>query len=618
MYVSWTIKNFKSLRDVPIQLNDLNIFIGKNNAGKSSTYHPLILLRSWLPSKIGLWHELSSPHIPEDLVNFFGDYNDLVWLKKRNTPLSFEYKIKLSIDEVKALNEYVKLHPYLSDRNFCELIYRIDLYSHESRTWNIHLQGLYDKDGFPILEFKANYTYHKMGGASSSNVYNPFFVNSTFGGKMLEIETERSRRNFKMWDYFEEIFPQFNEFRSSIYTNKEPSNIIRIAKEGKTEERVAAFSILSELYDSKSEFVGIDVFIPILMSCLNDNDWSLKSFALDTITTKKISYTEEIIQRAFHLLSDSSGIVRFFAARFLDKKSKILDKISPQMYSEKMRKILSENANEISIRGSERNFFEELRGILYSTIMLKTRILLEIRLGSEWNEILQEKPSSVGYYGSNVVQYLAYHFNKREFKTARFQVNKWLERFGGKDLIISLDDVKHLSTSTQAYGSKVGASASVEDPIFNVSLNLSAMGYGFKQLLSIIVECFFSEKGATIIIDEPELHLNPENQMKLVDMLIEVMKEGKQIILVTHSENIFLRLQRRIAETRADGNKTEYLLSSENVNLYYFDKDSKGTKIKKVNIEDDGKIPNWLPGVSHVQEKETELILKAQAKYRSK
>ncbi len=275
-------------------------------------------------------------------------------------------------------------------------------------------------------------------------------------------------------------------------------------------------------------------------------------------------------------------------------------------------------------RGSgQKELLQDIRKILDvvgEQLLGRTRILLEARTGPNWIELINDhKPSSVGYGGEHLMKYLSFHYNDRSFLQARKRLNYWLAQFGGTELLISLDQID--DRHPREGQNRLGAFGTVDDETLDVSLNLTAMGYGFKQLLNVCVECFFSPPGSTIIIDEPELHLHPEYQMRLVDMLIEVMNSEKQLILITHSENIFLRLQRRLAETAAQrgdrdidaahGDGPDLSITAEEVAAYHFTKDADGVAVQELEIEPDGRIPGWLPGITDTFENEMTAIVGA-------
>ena len=67
-----------------------------------------------------------------------------------------------------------------------------------------------------------------------------------------------------------------------------------------------------------------------------------------------------------------------------------------------------------------------------------------------------------------------------------------------------------------------------------------------------------------VLLEQPELHLHPNAQAALADLLLEVAeKRNLQLIVESHSEHIVRRLQRRIAEA------SPAFASPENIKMYY-------------------------------------------------
>ena len=90
-------------------------------------------------------------------------------------------------------------------------------------------------------------------------------------------------------------------------------------------------------------------------------------------------------------------------------------------------------------------------------------------------------------------------------------------------------------------------------------------------------------KGATLLLEQPEIHLHPKAQAELADFLVEVSKREVGVIVETHSEHLVTRLQRRIAEES---------LAPDSVALYYVTPSADGSKIGPVQINEYGQIPS--------------------------
>lgn len=108
--------------------------------------------------------------------------------------------------------------------------------------------------------------------------------------------------------------------------------------------------------------------------------------------------------------------------------------------------------------------------------------------------------------------------------------------------------------------------------------NIADVGFGVSQVLPIIVEGLSILPEQTLILEQPEIHLHPNLQMKLVDFIISLIKKGKQVILETHSDHIINRLTRRIMEE--DGS---FLM--DNSVIYYVDLVTDESKIEPIILD---------------------------------
>lgn len=141
----------------------------------------------------------------------------------------------------------------------------------------------------------------------------------------------------------------------------------------------------------------------------------------------------------------------------------------------------------------------------------------------------------------------------------------------------------------------------------NEITNVADTGYGYSQMLPIVMLLwmihrkkswgFISEK--TIVIEQPELHLHPAYQAKMIDVFVNIIREARnedidlKIILETHSETMINRIGTLISEKR---------ISSENVNILIFDKKEEKTKIVSKKFNDNGLLQGWPIGFFAIEE----------------
>ena len=97
-----------------------------------------------------------------------------------------------------------------------------------------------------------------------------------------------------------------------------------------------------------------------------------------------------------------------------------------------------------------------------------------------------------------------------------------------------------------------------------IPLSLTAMGISNIGLIDLLIRNNIINKGSFLIMDEPEVHLHPEWQVIMAQLLYKIAKNGANIIIATHSldflkafENI-LKEEKEKAEEIISINKMPY------------------------------------------------------------
>ena len=129
------------------------------------------------------------------------------------------------------------------------------------------------------------------------------------------------------------------------------------------------------------------------------------------------------------------------------------------------------------------------------------------------------------------------------------------------------------------------------DPQLKIDVNLAFAGQGSRQLAPVITQLFWSPGGSLIMIEEPEISLHPEAQVKLGELFADAILEKKQIIATTHSDFLLLSLSRAVQKG----------LSVDDIAVYEITKGREGTKAKSVKLSKRGYPLGWPPSYAKVQ-----------------
>jgi predicted ATPase len=132
---------------------------------------------------------------------------------------------------------------------------------------------------------------------------------------------------------------------------------------------------------------------------------------------------------------------------------------------------------------------------------------------------------------------------------------------------------------------------------------------GVSQVLPILVMCLLAKPDSTLIIEQPELHLNPLVQTRLGDFFLSMALSHKQCIIETHSEYLINRLRLRLASASDD--TLNSLLKT-----YFVEKPGLQSTFREVFVNEFGAIVNWPAGFFDQSQFEAEEIIKAAVRKR--
>ena len=144
-----------------------------------------------------------------------------------------------------------------------------------------------------------------------------------------------------------------------------------------------------------------------------------------------------------------------------------------------------------------------------------------------------------------------------------------------------VDDISFLRSEEDAnvYALRVKAKGS------ETHIPAGRAGAGARCALLVLVQAFRRTMKVPVHLDHPESYLQPAAQSALGDALLAaVSARGTQLLVETHSDRLLRRIQRRIAEGRAD---------KDQVAVYFIAGRDGASQIQELAIDDDGSIVNW-------------------------
>lgn len=112
------------------------------------------------------------------------------------------------------------------------------------------------------------------------------------------------------------------------------------------------------------------------------------------------------------------------------------------------------------------------------------------------------------------------------------------------------------------------------------------VGFGYSYILPIIVDALLVPEGSMLIIENPEAHLFPAAQSRLMKFLIKISKERNlQVIVESHSDHVVNGV--RIAVKKR-------LLETADVVINYFDRPRNGdVEVRDLHIDRNGEMDDY-------------------------
>lgn len=127
------------------------------------------------------------------------------------------------------------------------------------------------------------------------------------------------------------------------------------------------------------------------------------------------------------------------------------------------------------------------------------------------------------------------------------------------------------------------------------------VGFGYSYVLPLIVAGLIAKKEEILIVENPEAHLHPRAQSRIIEFFSMVASSGVQVFIESHSEHILNGI-------RLSCLKHNINISHKDVSVFYFDENFNTLNL---SVNEKGKIPNWPQGFFDQQEIDLSNIFKS-------
>jgi predicted ATPase len=121
--------------------------------------------------------------------------------------------------------------------------------------------------------------------------------------------------------------------------------------------------------------------------------------------------------------------------------------------------------------------------------------------------------------------------------------------------------------------------------LFSKPVPATHVGFGLTHVLPIVLSVLASQPGDMVIIENPEAHLHPAAQTRLVGFLARAAASGVQIVVETHSDHVLNSLRVAVKQR---------VILSEQISLNFFS--ASEPRHVRIPMGQHGELKNWPHG----------------------
>jgi predicted ATPase len=112
------------------------------------------------------------------------------------------------------------------------------------------------------------------------------------------------------------------------------------------------------------------------------------------------------------------------------------------------------------------------------------------------------------------------------------------------------------------------------------------VGFGISYTLPIVLLLLCSKPGDVLLIENPEAHIHPKGQSKMVELMTIAACNEVQVIVETHSDHI-------INGARVAVKKQKITNKDVTINFFRRNTETGISKIEQINVNEKGELHNW-------------------------
>jgi len=531
------IKNFKSLEDVEIEIKPLTFLLGPNGSGKSSFLKALKFLhKNIFPLKNLIEKKITNYEIGNNIN--LGSFNEINSKYDETINLQYEFVISgLKLNEYSEILEIKNKSTDVKSKNDRNLVS--------------------DKSEIEFMKSFRDLNYIGIKSKFLSSDY-PFLLGYSHFSRDEEYK-------IKVLFKFEK-FMDFNNIKVTVSDIKNKNFLVI----NEPEENINNLNIFTSHRNSKINFLNNDEYCNYFLKDLFQN-------------IKYDTETEFIIPKMPDLQDFIIGNLTLLKSYDNNNKE------SQEDYNNKLEK--EELIIQNWLKLSEQKRISKLKLVLEFIVTAFYEIWKSLNLlGKTHLPTVREIPKP---------KYLLVNTLFNEYEYYNFLNKFWDHQVSDDTDDVPFPGIQEVANDflkilgfdkkIEIIKNKDIGSIFIKDKNEN-KINLANESSGLIQLVPILLSL---ADNSLLSVEQPELHLHPKLQAAFADVLMvaerfnnnkylnkkSIYDKDDFVLIETHSEHIIRKIQVLIAKGKLDREK---------IAVYYFDKTEGTTKVKKMEIEENG------------------------------